>query len=42
MAFIKLFKFEDSTGPLKKEYKKGIRRAEEFIDKNGYKINLEE
>ena len=27
MAFIKLFKFEDSTGLLKKEYEKGIRRA---------------
>ena len=27
MAFIKLFKFEDSTGLLKKEYEKGMRRA---------------
>ena len=27
MAFIKLFKFEDSTGLLKKEYEKGLRRA---------------
>lgn len=27
MAFIKLFKFEKSTGLLKKEYEKGIRRA---------------
>tara|TARA_B100001113_G_scaffold316997_1_gene284147 strand:+ start:270 stop:515 length:246 start_codon:yes stop_codon:yes gene_type:complete len=27
MAFIKLFKFKDSTGLLKKEYEKGIRRA---------------
>ena len=27
MAFIKLFKFKDSTGILKKEYEKGLRRA---------------
>ena len=27
MAFIKLFKFEDSNGLLKKEYEKGMRRA---------------
>ena len=27
MAFIKLFKFEDSTGLLKKEYENGMRRA---------------
>ena len=27
MAFIKLFKFEESSGLLKKEYEKGIRRA---------------
>tara|TARA_Y100001970_G_scaffold287113_1_gene410961 strand:- start:2664 stop:2909 length:246 start_codon:yes stop_codon:yes gene_type:complete len=27
MAFIKLFKFEDSNGILKKEYEKGLRRA---------------
>ena len=27
MAFIKLFKFEDSNGLLKKEYEKGLRRA---------------
>ena len=27
MAFIKLFKFEGSTGLLKKEYEKGMRRA---------------
>ena len=27
MAFIKLFKFEDSTGLLRKEYEKGLRRA---------------
>ena len=27
MAFIKLFKFQDSTGLLKKEYEKGMRRA---------------
>ena len=27
MAFIKLFKFKDSTGLLKKEYEKGFRRA---------------
>tara|TARA_B100001121_G_scaffold258505_1_gene237208 strand:- start:194 stop:439 length:246 start_codon:yes stop_codon:yes gene_type:complete len=27
MAFIKLFKFEDSAGILKKEYEKGMRRA---------------
>ena len=27
MAFIKLFKFQDSTGLLRKEYEKGIRRA---------------
>ena len=27
MAFIKLFKFQESTGLLKKEYEKGIRRA---------------
>ena len=27
MAFIKLFKFQDSTGLLKKEYEKGLRRA---------------
>ena len=27
MAFIKLFKFKDSTGLLKKEYEKGLRRA---------------
>ena len=27
MAFIKLFKFEESTGLLKKEYEKGLRRA---------------
>ena len=27
MAFIKLFKFKDSTGLLKKEYEKGMRRA---------------
>tara|TARA_B100000941_G_scaffold246359_1_gene191131 strand:+ start:475 stop:720 length:246 start_codon:yes stop_codon:yes gene_type:complete len=27
MAFIKLFKFDQSTGLLKKEYEKGLRRA---------------
>ena len=27
MAFIKLFKFQESTGLLKKEYEKGLRRA---------------
>tara|TARA_B100000941_G_C28001473_1_gene300730 strand:+ start:26 stop:271 length:246 start_codon:yes stop_codon:yes gene_type:complete len=27
MAFINLFKFENSTGLLKKEYEKGLRRA---------------
>ena len=27
MAFIKLFKFEESSGLLKKEYEKGLRRA---------------
>ncbi len=27
MAFIKLFKFRESTGLLKKEYEKGLRRA---------------
>ena len=27
MAFIKLFKFDESTGLLKKEYEKGLRRA---------------
>ena len=27
MAFIKLFKFQDSTGLLRKDYEKGIRRA---------------
>ena len=27
MAFIKLFKFQESTGLLKKEYEKGHRRA---------------
>tara|TARA_B100000405_G_scaffold296318_1_gene251129 strand:- start:320 stop:565 length:246 start_codon:yes stop_codon:yes gene_type:complete len=27
MAFIKLFKFQNSTGLLRKEYEKGIRRA---------------
>ena len=27
MAFIKLFKFQDSNGLLKKEYEKGMRRA---------------
>ena len=27
MAFINIFNFEDSTGLLKKEYEKGIRRA---------------
>ena len=27
MSFIKLFKFEDSNGILKKEYEKGLRRA---------------
>ena len=27
MAFIKLFKFEESSGLLKKEYEKGMRRA---------------
>ena len=27
MAFIKLFKFQESTGLLKKEYEKGMRRA---------------
>ena len=27
MAFIKLFKFQDSNGLLKKEYEKGLRRA---------------
>ena len=27
MAFIKLFKFKDSTGLLKTEYEKGLRRA---------------
>ena len=27
MAFIKLFKFKESTGLLKKEYEKGLRRA---------------
>ena len=27
MAFIKLFKFQESTSLLKKEYEKGIRRA---------------
>ena len=27
MAFIKLFKFQESTGLLKKEYDKGLRRA---------------
>ena len=27
MAFIKLFKFQESTGLLKKEYEKGFRRA---------------
>ena len=27
MAFIKLFKFEESSGLLKKEYEKGKRRA---------------
>ena len=26
MAFIKLFKFQESTGLLKKEYEKGLRR----------------
>ena len=27
MAFIKLFKFEESSGLLKKEYERGMRRA---------------
>ena len=27
MVFIKLFKFEESSGLLKKEYEKGMRRA---------------
>jgi alkylhydroperoxidase family enzyme len=27
MTFINIFKFEDSSGLLKKEYEKGIRRA---------------
>ena len=27
MGFIKLFKFEESSGLLKKEYEKGMRRA---------------
>jgi len=27
MAFIKLFNFEESSGLLKKEYEKGLRRA---------------
>ena len=27
MAFIKLFKFQESTGLLKKAYEKGLRRA---------------
>ena len=27
MAFIKLFKFQEPTGLLKKEYEKGLRRA---------------
>ena len=27
MEFIKLFKFQESTGLLKKEYEKGLRRA---------------
>ena len=27
MAFLKLFKFQESTGLLKKEYEKGLRRA---------------
>ena len=27
MAFIKLFKFEEASGLLKKEYEKGLRRA---------------
>lgn len=27
MAFIKLFKFDESSGLLKKEYEKGMRRA---------------
>ena len=27
MAFIKLFKFEESSGLLKKEYEKGMRKA---------------
>ena len=27
MAFIKLLKFQESTGLLKKEYEKGLRRA---------------
>ena len=27
MAFIKLFDFKNSTGLLKKEYEKGLRRA---------------
>jgi alkylhydroperoxidase family enzyme len=27
MVFIKLFKFEESSGLLKKEYEKGLRRA---------------
>ena len=27
MAFIKLFKFQESSGLLKKEYEKGMRRA---------------
>ena len=27
MAFIKLFKFEEASGIIKKEYEKGLRRA---------------
>ena len=32
MAFIKLFKFQESTGLLKKEYEKGLRRAGRIWD----------
>ena len=32
MAFIKLFKFQESTGLLKKEYEKGLRRAGRILN----------
>mgnify|MGYP003336885386 CR=1 FL=1 len=35
MAFIKLFKFQDSTGLLKKEYEKVLIHEEEQVRKAG-------